>query len=212
MSDRIDDFLRGAAGGDALTAAERADADAASRAIDGTRAFLGARPAPDLTASVLRRIEPIGAPPAARPEGRLIRVARSVWNPVQFSVRPAYALLAVTAGFVLLIVAPPGPAATDEPGAAAGAPLFVQFRLDTEASTVQLAGSFTNWERRYPLRETAPGIWTVTVPLSQGVHDYAFVVDGQHWVADPHVSQVSDGFGGTNNRLTLLLPPGASQS
>ena len=52
----------------------------------------------------------------------------------------------------------------------------------------------------------APGVWTITVPLTQGVHDYAFVVDGRQWIPDPYAPRVDDGFGGTNSRLTLLLP------
>ena len=51
---------------------------------------------------------------------------------------------------------------------------------------------------------------TITVPLTQGVHDYAFVVDGQQWVPDPYAPQINDGFGGTNSRLALL-PPDAPQ-
>jgi hypothetical protein len=43
------------------------------------------------------------------------------------------------------------------------------------------------------------------VPLSEGVHDYAFLVDGERWVADPYSAQVSDGFGATNSRVTLLV-------
>jgi 1,4-alpha-glucan branching enzyme len=82
----------------------------------------------------------------------------------------------------------------------------VQFHLETAAMRVQLAGSFTNWEPRYELRQSAPGIWTITVPLTEGVHDYAFVVDGQQWVPDPHAPQIGDGFGGTNSRLALLHP------
>jgi 1,4-alpha-glucan branching enzyme len=84
--------------------------------------------------------------------------------------------------------------------------VFVQFRLDASASRVQLAGSFTNWEPRYDLRQSAPGIWTITVPLTQGVHDYAFVVDGQRWIPDPYAPQIGDGFGGTNSRLALMSP------
>jgi 1,4-alpha-glucan branching enzyme len=84
--------------------------------------------------------------------------------------------------------------------------LFVQFRLQAEASNVRLAGSFTNWEPAYELHQMAPGVWTITVPLSQGVHDYAFVVDGQQWMPDPYAPRINDGFGGTNSRLTLLLP------
>jgi 1,4-alpha-glucan branching enzyme len=84
--------------------------------------------------------------------------------------------------------------------------LFVQFRLQAQAADVRLAGSFTNWEPTYRLHQIAPGMWTITVPLSQGVHDYAFVVDGQQWIADPYAPQIRDGFGGANNRMTVLLP------
>ena len=84
--------------------------------------------------------------------------------------------------------------------------LFVQFRLETDAMNVQLAGSFTNWEPAYQLHQMSPGVWTIAVPLPQGVHDYAFIVDGQRWVADPYAPRINDGFGGTNSRLTLLLP------
>ena len=80
----------------------------------------------------------------------------------------------------------------------------------TPPSRVQLAGSFTNWERRYELHEMAPGLWSITVPLSLGVHDYSFLVDGEHWVPDPYASRVRDGFGGTNSRLTLMHPDTAS--
>ena len=73
-------------------------------------------------------------------------------------------------------------------------------------------GSFTGWERRYELYQTAPGLWSITVPLAEGVHDYAFLVDGRQWVADPYASQVSDGFGGINSRLTLLLPTAPARS
>ena len=88
----------------------------------------------------------------------------------------------------------------------------MQFRLQVrEASTVRLAGSFTNWQPLYDLHETAPGLWTVTLPLPWGVHDYAFVVDGSRWVPDPYTLQIDDGFGGTGSRIALL-PPDASQS
>ena len=47
------------------------------RAIEETRAFVAARPAPDLTGGVMRRIEELGAPPAAQPvaPGALRRLA-----------------------------------------------------------------------------------------------------------------------------------------
>jgi hypothetical protein len=69
---------------------------------------------------------------------------------------------------------------------------------------VMLAGSFTEWQPAYELVETTPGVWTVLVALQPGVHDYAFIIDGESWVADPAAPSVDDGFGGSNSRLALL--------
>jgi hypothetical protein len=209
MNNQIDRFLDGSAGPDTLTPRERTEAEAAARAIHETRAFLAGRPAPDLTASVMRRIEHERPLAASRRAGVLERIADALWVPREISIRPAYALAAMgaVAMLVLALYTRQTPSSTPQLANAAADPqLFVQFRLDAAASKVQLAGSFTNWEPRYELRESAPGIWTITVPLSQGVHDYAFVVDGQQWVPDPYAPQIGDGFGGTNSRLALLSP------
>jgi 1,4-alpha-glucan branching enzyme len=84
--------------------------------------------------------------------------------------------------------------------------VYVQFRLEAAgAHEVALAGTFTGWRPEVRLRQTAPGTWSAVVPLRPGVHDYAFVVDGRRWVADPHAPQVDDSFGGVNSRISL--PP-----
>jgi hypothetical protein len=181
--------------------------DQLERAIHETRALLGSRPAPDVRRAVMSRIADLEPLPARA--GVLQRLADLLWSPREISIRPAFALAAAAAIAVLLVV----PFARQAPSTApqlastpAAAHVFVQFHVEAEAMRVQLAGSFTNWEPRYELRQSAPGVWTITVPLTQGVHDYAFVVDGQQWVADPHEPQIGDGFGGTNNRLSLLSP------
>jgi hypothetical protein len=172
--------------------------------IAETRAFLAARPAPDFRAAVMRRIdhlEPAGQ--AQRPSlfGRLLGL---LWLPREVSIRPAFALAGAAAVAALVAVLPSGGGAP-APADSADPHVFVQFHLETAAAMrVQLAGSFTDWQPRYDLRQSAPGVWTITVPLTQGVHDYAFVVDGQQWVPDPHAPQIGDGFGGTNSRLALL--------
>jgi hypothetical protein len=94
------------------------------------------------------------------------------------SIRPAYALLAASACIALLVFAAPYVLRTEAAmlefrGEDAVPRLFVQFRLQTDASNVQLAGSFTNWELAYQLHQIAPGVWTITVPLPQGVHRHA---------------------------------------
>ena len=177
-------------------------------AVEETRAFLAERSAPDLTHAVMGEIASLEPLSSARKAGIVTRLLRLLWVPREISIRPAIALAGAAAVLVLLAVPyvdrDPEAMATD--GGRAPAAVFVQFRLEAMASRVQLAGSFTNWEPRYELREAAPGVWSITVPLTQGVHDYAFVVDGQQWVADPYAPQIGDGFGGTNNRLALLPP------
>jgi hypothetical protein len=183
--------------------------DEIERTTSETRAFLDSRPAPDLTSAVMSRIENLAPLASHKRSGVLKRLGMLLWAPREVAIRPAFALAAVAAVIVLVLT----PYVNQRPSEitstasnAAAPPVFVQFRLEAAASRVQLAGSFTNWEPRYELRQYAPGIWTITVPLTEGVHDYAFVLDGQVWVADPHAPQIGDGFGGTNSRLTLLSP------
>jgi hypothetical protein len=157
----------------------------------------------------MRRIEELEPLTSPRRRGILDRIAILLWAPREISVRPAFALLGVVAVLILGLVSYRGeaPPVTEQVASVGAAPhVFVQFRLEAAASRVQLAGSFTNWEPRYELLQYAPGIWTITVPLTQGVHDYAFVVDGREWVPDPYAPQIGDGFGGSNSRLTLLSP------
>jgi len=184
--------------------------DRIDQVADEVRDLLSARPAPDLTGAVMSQIGNLEPLPAAPQPGLFGRLATWLWMPREVSIRPAYAFGAA-AMVALLFVIPVGRGEVTSPvldlaDEAVDAQVFVQFRLDAPASRVQLAGSFTNWEPRYELRESAPGIWTITVPLTEGVHDYAFVLDGRRWVADPHAPQIGDGFGGTNSRLALLPP------
>jgi len=193
MTDRSDQYVE-----------ERGNLDEVARAVSETRAFIEARPAPDLTAAVMQRVSRISdAEPVRRP-GVFATVMRFLWLPRQISIRPAYAVAA--AGAVLALFVALESQTTTLPTIEAAPRLFVQFRLETDAMNVQLAGSFTNWEPTYQLHQMSPGVWTIAVPLPQGVHDYAFIVDGQRWVADPYAPRINDGFGGTNSRLTLLLP------
>jgi hypothetical protein len=183
------------------------------RAIEETRRFIDERPAPDLTAQVMRRIEELGVSPAE--PGIWSRLAGLIWTPrrVELEWRPAYGIVAAAALILLIVFLPYGPrtpVAAPPSLAAVGNTdprLFVQFHLDApDAMDVRLAGSFTNWQPRYELHQASPGVWTITLPLSAGVHDYVFVVDGQRWVADPYAQKVDDGFGGVNSRIALVAP------
>jgi hypothetical protein len=163
----------------------------------------------------------MAALPASAPRGAPGRLAAALgwlWSPrpVRLTLRPAYGLAFAAVAAVALVLprADRSPSTVLEPHAlasgAAAPPVYVQFRISVpNARSVALAGTFTGWKPAYALRQTARGEWTALVPLRPGVHDYAFVVDGERWVADPNAPQVDDSFGGTNSRISLP-PIGAS--
>ncbi|HEY5617268.1 MAG TPA: glycogen-binding domain-containing protein [Vicinamibacterales bacterium] len=215
MTDRIDRYLEGTLGWTQLAPEERAHADAVEHVVQETRAFVDARPAPDVSSALMREIEHLAVNPATPPSGTFARLVATLWTSrqVSFQFRPAYGLLAAA---VVVSAMTLWPSAWRPFGSAPTAPvngepqLFVQFRLQaSDASNVRLAGSFTNWQPQYELRRTGPGMWTITIPLSPGVHDYAFVVDGERWLPDPYAQAVDDGFGGTNSRIALVPPEDA---
>jgi hypothetical protein len=217
MTDRVHACLDGELPREVLTPAELTRLAALEASLAEAALALRDAPVPDLTARVMERLPaPLPAPPSALEAGLPARWRRSVawwWGPreVTLRFRPALgvaglALAALAAVAVLPETLRPPPAA---PVAAAGGGvrLYGQFRLRAPgAARVELAGSFTGWKPSYELHESEPGTWTALVPLTPGVHDYTFVVDGQKWIPDPYAPQVSDDFGGRNSRLFLPVP------
>jgi Glycogen recognition site of AMP-activated protein kinase len=69
--------------------------------------------------------------------------------------------------------------------------------VDSRASSVQLVGDFNEWTKgSTQLKPSgAPGVWAVSVALTPGRHEYAFIVDGKRWVIDPLAVKSSDEFG-----------------
>jgi Glycogen recognition site of AMP-activated protein kinase len=184
--------------------------DPLEQLIVETRAFVDGRGVPDFVTAVMGEVEQLEADRAKRRRNWIVRTGQQLWTPrlVTFAFRPAYTLVAAAAVLLLTVVAsnqwsvrPSTTVATQ----GISENVYVQFRLQTsDATDVRLAGSFTHWQPQYQLHETAPGLWTVTLPLAPGVHDYAFVIDGQRWVTDPYAAAVQDGFGGRNSRITLV--------
>lgn len=82
---------------------------------------------------------------------------------------------------------------------------MVRFVLaDADAHTVSLVGDFNEWEKRAtPLRSAKPGVWTAQVALPPGRHEYAYVVDGKRWVADPAADDVADEFDTPSSVVTV---------
>lgn len=69
--------------------------------------------------------------------------------------------------------------------------------VDPAASTVEIVGDFNAWTKGVTSLERgpAPGVWTASVALPAGRHEYAFIINGSRWVADPLAPKSSDDFG-----------------
>lgn len=69
--------------------------------------------------------------------------------------------------------------------------------VDSQAQSVEIVGDFNEWTKgaNKLVRSGAPGVWSVSVPLSPGRHEYAFIINGTRWVADPLAMKSSDDFG-----------------
>jgi hypothetical protein len=210
MNSQVQKALDGDTSAQALTPAERAELAAVESQIDAVLGAIPTEPLPDLAPVIVERIRResrarSATPPSSR--ARLRDAADWLWRPHAISIawRPAYALAAaavLVAVFALDVLRP-------RPVDVAAAPqqVLTQFVLSAPgAKNVAVAGDFSGWKPVHVMTRSEAGVWTVVVPLDPGVHDYAFVVDGERWVPDPTAPPVNDGFGGVNSRLAVLSP------
>ncbi len=139
-------------------------------------------------------------------------------------VRPAVAVAAAVAAFLLVVI--PGLEPPAEPSVSTtttttptttttdtGTPaVYVQFVFTSEeARTVAVAGDFNDWNPElFHLRDPdGDGVWTGLFPLPPGLHKYMFLIDGERWETDPRAERyVDDGFGMRNAIINVALPEG----
>jgi hypothetical protein len=81
------------------------------------------------------------------------------------------------------------------------------------ARNVSLVGDFNGWDMTAtPMRRTdGRTTWSVSVPLAAGRHVYAFVVDGNDWVADPQAPLSPEQWFGQRNSV-IVVPVGDHRS
>ncbi len=184
-----------------LPAAEQARLAEAERLFAAVVGAVDERPIPDLAPAVMARI---ANNKQAAPSSRASWLGW-LWQPRPLALqwRPAYGLaaaLVVIAAALTLRGGDPAQLPT-----ANGNQILARFQLNApDAHQVSLAGEFTEWKPNVQLTRNDAGVWTVVVPLDPGVHQYAFVVDGDRWMPDPTTPSYDDGFGGLNSRLALL--------
>jgi len=130
---------------------------------------------------------------------------------LRLRLRPAVwaGALAIAASAALLLLArAPGTTSALAPVARSAArdSVFVRFVLYAPgARHVAVAGTFNQWDgSAAPLvRAGASGVWTTTLALPVGQHQYAFLVDGERWIADPAAPAIDDGFGRRNSMVAV---------
>lgn len=116
--------------------------------------------------------------------------------------------IAAAAAVLLLLRSSTPTATTDQRTALTGQreSVYVRFELYApRASHVALAGTFNRWDpKATPLVKVgSDGMWTVTLALPSGQHQYGFIVDGRNWVTDPAAPAVDDGFGRRNSVVSV---------
>ena len=86
-------------------------------------------------------------------------------------------------------------------------PVTVKFVLTApNAARVSLVGDFNRWDAAAdPMQaQGVNGVWTIFVPLRPGMHNYSFVVDGTHFVADPTAPMAPDDGLGVKSSVVLV--------
>ena len=81
----------------------------------------------------------------------------------------------------------------------------VRFVFVGDARTVSLVGDFNGWRAEAtPLTPAGSAkAWVVSLPLAPGRYEYAFIVDGKRWVADPYAPTRADDFDTDSSILSV---------
>jgi len=81
----------------------------------------------------------------------------------------------------------------------------VRFVFVGDARTVSLVGDFNGWRAEAtPLAPAGSSrAWVVSLPLAPGRYEYAFIVDGKRWVADPYAPTRADDFDTDSSILSV---------
>jgi hypothetical protein len=160
----------------------------------------------------------IAAIRANAPLRRLVPRHTTPWSPAWWSATTIHltplAGLALAAGIAAIAavtsrrIARPSQPLTP-PAVVATAPVtdtvtLVRFVFVGQATSVKLVGDFNDWGAQpVQLDQTPSGAWTASVPLPNGRHEYAFIVDGKDWVADPLAPSTSDEFDTQSSIITV---------
>jgi hypothetical protein len=157
------------------------------------------RATPGFSDRVLRRVRAEGT---SRAERRPAVARLGAWG-----LLPAAAAFIIVAGLAVRGFLNPPVTVVDRP-----VPQSPRVQVELELSkgdarSVAVAGDFNEWKAEGSrMTRGADGVWRIRLELPPGRYQYAFVIDGEQWMADPQASTVVDsGFSGTNSVLDVSL-------
>jgi hypothetical protein len=80
----------------------------------------------------------------------------------------------------------------------------VRFVFVGDARSVALVGDFNAWQTdATPLVQEGSRSWIVSLTLPRGRYEYAFIVDGKRWEADPFAPATADEFDTRSSVVTV---------
>ena len=123
----------------------------------------------------------------------------SFWAPKPLGIAFAASLFILVALFLMQTQAPQ----IDFPAS----PATLQHRFviyQSEVKQIEIAGSFTNWQR-IPLQPAgSTGYWEITLEIPPGEHTFSYILDDNIILADPTIPvKEKDDFGTINSILVM---------
>ena len=201
MNTELNDYLDGDRELEELSPEVRGEAEAWQRLTGELRADEPKQAPPWMENAVMSEIALASAPKESF-FGWLLR-------PRTIRLSPLTNLAMAAAAFAVFAVLPNQPPDAPQLAPVAVTEILVEFSLEAPgATTVAVAGDFSGWESDLVLDDAdGDGIWTGRIPITPGVHQYMFVIDGTDWVTDPGAQRYSDDGFGNRNAVLAVTPP-----
>ena len=201
MSTELNDYLDGDRELEELSPEVRAEAEAWQRLTGELRADEPKQAPPWMENAVMSEIALASAPKES--------VFDWLLRPRTIRLSPLTSLAMAAAAVAVFVLLPNQPPDAPQLGPVAITEILVEFSLDAPgATTVAVAGDFSGWESNFVLDDAdGDGIWTGRIPITPGVHQYMFVIDGTEWVTDPRAQRYSDDGFGNRNAVLAVTPP-----
>ena len=201
MNTELNDYLDGDRELEELSPEVRGEAEAWQRLTGELRADEPKQAPPWMENAVMSEIALASAPKES--------VFDWLLRPRTIRLSPFTSLAMAAAAVAVFVLLPNRPPDAQQLGPVAITEILVEFSLEAPgATTVAVAGDFSGWESDFVLDDAdGDGIWTGRIPITPGVHQYMFVIDGTDWVTDPGAQRYSDDGFGNRNAVLAVTPP-----